>query len=100
MKIKTVLLMALAFATPMFARADGKAVVVSKGEEFDFKRVLKEEGTTVVLFIQDTSAMEQQFLTDLEKDLIEQNKVLLDLVRLKDTGAPAAQQYEVKETPT
>jgi hypothetical protein len=74
--------------------------VVSRGSRFDVKKSLLEEGTTVVLFLQDTSVMEQQFLTELEKALPLDKKVALSVVRLKDTRAPAAQQYAVQATPT
>lgn len=88
----------LALALPgVSASAQG---VVSKGSRFDVKTILKEEGTTVVLFLQDTSVMEQQFLTDLQKQLPTNGKVSLSVVRLKDVSAPAAQQYSIKATPT
>ena len=77
-----------------------KADVVSKGTRFEIKKVLKDEGTTIVLFIQDTSAMEQQFLTDLEKAVPKSEKVGFGVIRLKDVTAPAAQQYAIKATPT
>lgn len=80
--------------------ADGKAEVVSKGDRFEIKKVLKAEGTTVLLFVQDTSVMEQQFLADLEKQLSSGRNVVLHIVRVKDTAAPAARQYEVTATPT
>jgi len=91
---------ALALALPGAVRADGPVDVLSKGERFEIKNVLRAEGTTVLLFVQDTSAMEQQFLTDLEKQLAGEKKVLLYVARVKDTAAPAAKQYEIKETPT
>ena len=40
--------------------------------------------------------MEQQFLTDLEKQLPDDKKVALDVVRLKDLSAPAAQQLPLR----
>ena len=81
-------------------QAQGKAELVSKGERFDVKQVLQPEGTTVVVFIQDTSVIEQQFLADLKKQMPKDDKVLLDVVRLKALTAPAAQQYKVLATPT
>ena len=81
-------------------QAQGKAELVSKGERFDVKQVLQTEGTTVVVFIQDTSVIEQQFLADLKKQMPKDDKVLLDVVRLKALTAPAAQQYKVLVTPT
>ena len=57
----------LVIQSSVVAQGIGKADVVSKGARFDFKKSLLEEGTTVVLFVQDSSAMEQQFLMDLEK---------------------------------
>jgi len=82
------------------ARADVTAAVLSRGARFDVKKALKPEGTTVILFLQDTSAMEQQFLADLEKQVPSDPKVALDVVRLKDVSAPAALQYSVTATPT
>lgn len=81
-------------------RAQSRAEQVSKGERFEVKQVLRAEGTTVVLFIQDTSNIEQQFLTDLKAQMPKDDKVLLDVVRLKALTAPAAQQYKVTATPT
>lgn len=100
MKWLLVGLLACAIGWPGLARAESKAEVVSKGERFDIKTVLKAEGTTVVLFLQNTSAMEQQFLTDLEKQLPDNEKVVLEVVRLKDVTVPAAQQYAIQATPT
>ena len=44
--------------------------------------------------------MEQQFLSELEKQLPKSDKVGLGIVRLKDLTMPAALQYEIKATPT
>ena len=85
---------------PGAAHAQVKSEVISKGQRFEIKKALKEEGTTVLLFVQDTSAMERQFLADLELALPDTKKLALNVVRLKDTAAPAAQQYMVKSTPT
>ena len=93
-------LAACLLALPCIVHAQSKAEVVSKGPRFDIKKVLKDEGTTVVLFVQDTSVMEQQFLADLEKQITRNDKVGLDVVRLKDLAAPAAAQYTIKATPT
>lgn len=81
-------------------RAQSRTEVVSKGERFEVKQVLKSEGTTVVLFIHDTSVIEQQFLTDLKTQMPKDDKVVLDVVRLKALTAPAAKQYTVTATPT
>ncbi len=89
-----------ALAMPGIARAQSKAQVVSTGARFDVKQILKEESTTVVLFLQATSVIEQQFLTGLQKQLPSSEKIVLDVVRLKDLSAPAAQQYLIKATPT
>ena len=93
-------LVACAIALPGGARADKKADVVSRGDRFEVKNVLKFEGTTVLLFVNDSSVMEQQFLADLEKQLPADDKMVLDVVRLKDTSVPAAQQYQISATPT
>lgn len=81
------------------ARADNKAVVVSTGSRFELKKTLKAEGTTVLLFINDTSVIEQQFLADVSK-LLPAEKVALNVVKVKDMTAPASQQFDVKATPT
>lgn len=81
-------------------RAQEKAQVVSKGDRFELQRVLKFEGTGVLLFINDTSVMERQFLADLEHQLPQDDKTRLSVVQLKDTNAPAAQQYQINATPT
>jgi hypothetical protein len=85
---------------PGMLQAQTKATLVSKGPRFELKKVLMDEGTTIVLFIQDTSNIEQQFVASLEKDLPKSPKLGLDLVRLKDLSAPAAMQYNVTVTPT
>jgi len=82
------------------ARAQSKVELASKGERFEVKTIFRAEGTTVVLFIQETSTIEQQFLTDLKAQLPKDEKVLLSVVRLKTLTAPAAQQYKVTATPT
>lgn len=82
------------------AFASSRAEVVSTGRRFDLKKALRPEGTTVVLFVQDTSAMEQQFLEELEKQLPSSDKVALRVVKLKNVDAPAAQQCDIKATPT
>jgi hypothetical protein len=100
MKYFSIGLAACILCVPGIVRAQSKAEVVSKGPRFEIKKILKDEGTTVVLFLQDTSVIEQQFLTDLEKQMPNSGKVGLATVRLKDLTAPAAQQYMIKATPT
>lgn len=92
-------LAACALVLPLAARADNKAEVVSRGGRFELKKVLKAEGTTVLLFVNDTSMIEQQFLADLTKQL-PADKVALNVVKIKDMTAAAAQQYDIKATPT
>lgn len=74
--------------------------VVSTGARFSVEKALVPGGTTVVLFVQATSAMEQQFVESLQREVNPDDRVALRLVRLKDVLAPAAQQYAVKATPT
>ncbi len=93
-------LAACALILPGAVQAQIKSEVVSKGQRFEIRKILKDEGTTVVLFIQDTSVIEGQYLASMEKALPNTNKLALDVVRIKDTTAPAAQQYRVKSTPT
>lgn len=100
MKHVTIGLIACILCLPGIVQAQSKAETVSKGNRFELKPVLKEEGTTVILFMQNSSVMEQQFLADIEKHLAYTEKVALDVVRLKDVMAPAAQQYSIKATPT
>lgn len=88
-----------ALVLPATTWADNKATVVSSGSRVELKKVLKAEGTTVLLFVNDTSVMEQQFLADLSKQL-PADKVALSVVKIKDMTAPAAQQYDIKATPT
>lgn len=90
---------ALATHATSGAGAQVKVNTVSQGTRFDVKKTLREEGTTVVLFIQDTSSMERQFLDDLSKAMPADPKIGLNVVRLKDTSAPAARQYAVASTP-
>jgi hypothetical protein len=85
---------------PAAAQVERRADTVSTGGRFDLKKVQKEEATTVLLFTQSTSTMEEQFAADLKKLLPAGPKVSLSLVKLKDTSAPAAQQYDIKATPT
>ncbi len=85
---------------PALGQAQGKIELASKGERFDVKKVLKEEGTTIVVFVQDTSVIEEQFLTDLKAEVAKNAKVALEVVRLKALTAPAAAQYSIKSTPT
>ncbi|HLK61280.1 MAG TPA: hypothetical protein VKU00_32320 [Chthonomonadaceae bacterium] len=100
MKSFVIGLAACALCLPGAVLAQNRAEVVSRGARFEVKTILKEESTTIVLFLQDTSVIEQQFLTDLEKQMPKSEKVVLDLVRLKDLSAPAAQQYKIQATPT
>jgi len=93
-------LAACALFLPGAVQAQVKSEVVSKGPRFELKKILKDEGTTVVLFMQDTSAMEQEFLASMEKGLPPAKKIAIEVVRLKDTTAPAALQYKVTATPT
>ena len=92
-------LVACALALPLGVRADNKAETVSTGSRFEVKKTLKAEGTTVVLFINATSNIEQQFVDDLSKQLPAE-RVALRVVKVKDLTAPAAQQYDIKATPT
>jgi hypothetical protein len=78
---------------------EGRAAVVSTGRRVELKEHLRREGTTVFIFINETSAMERQFLQDLEKRLPPKDTLALRVVRLKDLEAPAAKQHEIKSTP-
>lgn len=76
------------------------AEVVSTGRRLDLRRVLRSEGTTVLLFIQETSAMEQEFLTTLEKELPTNDRLALRVVKLKNLENDAARQFTITMTPT
>src|SRR5579862_4474535 len=93
-------LVALCLTTCCPAIAQTKPQVVSHGDKFDVSDVLADESTTVVLFMQQTSVMERQFLDDLQKQMVLGPKLALDIVSLSDVSAPAAQQYKVTATPT
>lgn len=86
--------------TILSAAPANRAEVISTGRRFDLKKALRPEGTTVVLFIHDASAMEQQFLDELEKQLPNNDRVALRLVKLRNLDAQAAKQCELKATPT
>ena len=88
------------FAAPEAGAKNQTPQVVSTGKEVELKKVLQPESTTILLFIQDTSMMEQQFLKDLGKAYPETNKLALRVVRLQNLEAPAARQYKVTATPT
>jgi hypothetical protein len=90
----------LTLLTAGVARAEQPAEVVSTGNRFEVKKTLVKEGTTIVLFIQDSSTMEKQFLTDLEAQAPDGEKLGLRAVQLKDLTSPAALQYDIKATPT
>lgn len=85
---------------PITVSAQSKTAIVSRGPRFEIKKTLTSEGTTVLLFVQNTSAMERGFLADLEKSLKGSVKVGLAVVLLNDLTAPAAQQFMVTATPT
>lgn len=82
------------------AQNDDRAAVVSTGKRVELKQFLRSEGTTVFVFLNDTSRMEQQFLEDLQKRLPAQRPLGLRIVRLKNLDAPAAKQHEITATPT
>lgn len=98
--VEPLALTTLLLCFPAVGNAQSKAPVVSNGTRFEIKKILKPEATTVVLFVQNTSAMEQQFLADLEQQMPQTEKVVLKVVRLKEVTAPAAQQYTITATPT
>lgn len=100
LKLTLIGLAVFVLSTGGTAWAAGRAEVVSIGPRFEIKKVLLPEGTTVLLFVQGSSNMEQQFLAEVEKLLPADKNLALRVVRLKDMSAPAAKQYEVTATPT
>jgi hypothetical protein len=97
-KILPVALALATAASPALAQVKGETV--STGPRFELKKALVLEGTTILLFINETSAIERQFLADLESRVPETKRVGLRVVRVKDVKAPAAAQYQVETTPT
>lgn len=74
--------------------------VVSTGKKLVLADHLRKEGTTVFLFINETSTMEQTFVQDLEKKLPAKAPLGVRLIRLKNLEAEAAKQHEITATPT
>jgi hypothetical protein len=74
--------------------------VVSTGQAIDLRKALIPEATTVLLFLQDSSSMEQEFLKQLEAAVPEDKKSGIRVVQLKRTDSPVADQFGVVKTPT
>ena len=75
-------------------------IVVSTGQAIDLKKALIPEATTVLLFLQNSSSMEQEFLKQLEAAVPDDNKSGIRVVQLKRLDAPVADQFGVVKTPT
>lgn len=105
--MRTIAILALAVALGPAASARAQAgadpprtQVVSTGKKLALSDHLRKEGTTVFLFINETSTMEQTFLQDLEKKLPPKGPLGLRVVKLKNLEAEAAKQHEITATPT
>ena len=91
---------ALVLGSAGLARAEQRGDVISTGKKFKLSKALQPEGTTVLLFIQGMSAMEQEFRQELEQALPDSNRLVLQVVELKRMKSPAAKQFGVEVTPT
>src|SRR5947209_3114984 len=94
------LALAAALAAPGASEAPPRMSVISTGKQVVLKDHLRREGTTAFVFLNATSSMEEAFLTDLEKQLPQNEHLALRVIRLKNLDAPAAKQYEITATPT
>lgn len=94
------LMVALGPARAAEPLAGSRTKVISTGMKVELTEHLRKEGTTLFLFLNDTSTMEQKFLADLEKRFPEKAPLGIRVVRLQDLQAEAARQHEVTATPT
>ena len=93
-------LLLLTLAAAGVASAAQEAEVISTGKRFKLEQALTPESTTVLLFIQDSSAMENDFLAQLERELPTSTRLALRVVRLKRLKARAARDFQITATPT
>ncbi len=82
------------------AAAQVSTNIISSGNRFALADHLRREGTTLFVFLNRTSAMEQTFLEDLLKQLPPSEKLAVRVIRLRDLDQPAAKQHEITATPT
>ena len=74
---------------------------VSTGKAFVLEKVLLPEKPTVVVFYQETSSADRALVEELKESIQNMRGQLgLRLIRLRTVDAPAAKQYEIRETPT
>lgn len=79
------------------------ATVISTGQEINLNRDLVPEGTTILLFVQSGSSMEQDYQTSMERELSNAppgSRVALRVVQLRSLDTPAADQFGILKTPT
>src|SRR5947207_12592944 len=93
-------LISILSSRPDSAKPAVRADVVSTGQAIALKKALISEGTTVLLFLQDSSSMEQEYLKQLETAVPDEKKSGIRVVQLKRLDAPAAEQFGVVKTPT
>jgi hypothetical protein len=91
--------LAVAGAIPGGAEERPDAKTISRGERFELSRARVKEMTTLVLFIQETSTMENELIAELQKAGSANTKLAVRIVRLSSTDDPAAKQHEVAATP-
>jgi len=99
-RLLPIALVAVMVAPALAQRAASRATVISTGRRVTLTEHLRREGTTVFLFVNATSAMEQAFVADLEARLPESDRLALRLIQVRDLQAPVAVQHEITATPT
>lgn len=97
-------LLPLFLTGPVVARAPDVAesvvATVSTGESFNVKKSLFAEHPTILVFYQETSSADKEFADGIKEQLGDKGAVGLRFVRLKNLDAPAAKDFEIRETPT
>lgn len=92
-------LISILSSSPDGTRPAVRGNIVSTGQAIDLKKALISEGTTVLLFLQDSSSMEQEFLKQLQSAVPDEKKSGIRLVQLKRLDSPAAEQFGIVKTP-
>src|SRR5438445_278743 len=85
---------------PAAGASAGLVRTVSSGGAFVMERVLAPEMPTIFAFYQETSAADKGVVARLEDRVKRSGKVGLRLIRLRNLDGPAAQAYDIRQTPT
>src|SRR5947209_1022033 len=97
-------LIAVVLMTPGDRPATGASAglirTVSSGGAFVMERVLAPEMPTIFAFYQETSGADKSVVARLEERVTRSGKVALRLIRLRSLDVPAAQAYDIRQTPT